>query len=186
MKKNDKPSAMELELDGTLVGSILACMASGKFSDYAKGKKLEDGQMVLGEMTSFEKACLTVADEAKSKHNGLVNGGIPSQDKNMILEVGFLSKRADQAMGLMWSSIEERLNSGDFRGVGLAEGFQIFGLSKSASGCDECPISDGCPNAGECDGEPNIIRVRAGSMEGAMLGILLAGLPGMSPGFPRG
>ncbi len=118
-------------IKGTLVGNIIACLNAGNFRDTAAGTALKDRDIFLGEMSSYERACATVADDFKRRHDELDNDiiamGVPANEelsKKLCLFLNNYCWATDEMM----SSIISRVDLKNASGITFREGFKIVGV----------------------------------------------------------
>jgi len=131
--------ALRKELEGTLVGRIIACMEAGEFRypfDVAK-----EGDISLGDMTLYEKACATIIAESLGNNDELKmhHGGS--------FDARHLVNDHKQVESLLWSSITNRLATTRFFRPGIIDGFKIVDQGKRT-----CPKCIGCPSSSQCPG----------------------------------
>ena len=148
---------------GTLVASILECLASGNYVASPE-EPVVDGETIIGELTDLEKAIYSVRDQIADSHNEWarsVNGSIiPGTKEFMKLRAN--KERHEIVDRLLWLIIKDRLGdiARECDGIALRQGYKITttgsdmmeALSSLASLFESIQSCDGnCVNCGDAE-----------------------------------
>ncbi len=115
---------------------------SGNFSADGIINSVKEGEKVLTELTDFEKACFTLANQIKDKANSKLKRvgllGVKKEEMKDCIE------KVETATNLMWISIKERLGESLPESIEIREGWKIVETSEDDEkecDCSDCPAS---------------------------------------------
>jgi len=120
----------------TFLDDLNAIMASGAFTD--PDQQATDDEPVIGEMTDYERALHTLSRSCEVEQRELIarnfNGlgeyvGEERHDRT-IRQIKSLKERGEIVMGLLWTSIRDRLHdtihgAADHTSIGIRQGFKV-------------------------------------------------------------
>jgi len=113
---------------------------------------VRDSEIVIGELSDYEKAILTAARQVQEIHNGLVEKEIETEEEGDYVQK-FLNKSAHEAYNaLLWSSIYHRLGTLTVKNekLGVRKDWKIVAIPEVKNNhkdCASCPMALICPDA---------------------------------------
>jgi hypothetical protein len=133
-----KKSSVELP---AFLKEIIAIAESGDFdlSDLSDHPDIDGGEVIIGEMTPFEKAACMVSSRLVDEHNNLVRAiqrGEKPDDQETDIVLDTQKSVIKTIYDLLWISVKGRdivtgyLGNPDWGGFGLREGGQIVAEPK--------------------------------------------------------
>jgi len=129
------------EQENTILGPVNAILEAGKFKSLEE--EMDEGDIVIGEMTLYEKAIFTASHKAIDKYNEAVvkvRAGEIEAD-----ELGLTKSTIDSLLSLFWTSIKNRLGKPAMEpgAIGVRKGWQIVAMNGKEKDYDHLKVIRG-------------------------------------------
>ncbi len=105
----------------------------GDFVDPDIDKDEDGGETVIGEMNELEIRLYTLARWKKDSIESLCPDCRDEKKDEIKAKCSPLKSQTKRLTEIMWASIQDRLNSWDYDGIGVREGFQIVSFDNRES-----------------------------------------------------